>query len=577
MQKAEDALRDAQGELDGRSPEGVLGLAQCAEAMGQSYGVIGQNEEKSRACYTKANEWYRKAANIKPDASGIKRRLVEFLVRTRQLQDAETQLTAILKNGGSVPKDAEVTGWARRMLAHVLLLSNNEQQNRKALALVEPWIQAAQKPGVVDPKEKKPEDLRILARVYEAQKTPEYHKKARRILEELVVGGTVAAEDRFLLALLYVADGEWDKAHEQYRLLLDQTQNTRELEVQIHRPDYIAQFVNDLLKHYQSAREQRDLAEAQELIEQLKAITPSNLGVVVLEARVYKARNQIDKVIELIKDHAGRPNLPPLTLQVLAKIAEEAQRLDLSEQLLQQLVKQADQAQNRFIMALFLSRHGRVEDALGVCESLWQGATNPEAFVQETLTVLFKSPGKRDQSQIDRVTQWLERGLARKPNSAILLIGLASLYDYQGRYSRAEALYRQAIDQGGENVEIPLNNLAFLVALQNSTLDGALDLVNRAISRRGPAAELLDTRGFVYTKLGDSRHAIEDLKQACRLDPSGPKYFHLTQAYLLASNRQAAIDAFTKAHAQGLAPENLHALEVSAYQDALRTLKGTTK
>jgi Flp pilus assembly protein TadD len=126
-------------------------------------------------------------------------------------------------------------------------------------------------------------------------------------------------------------------------------------------------------------------------------------------------------------------------------------------------------------------------------------------------------------------------------------------------------------------VEIPLNNLAFLVALQNSTLDGALDLVNRAISRRGPAAELLDTRGFVYTKLGDSRHAIEDLKQACRLDPAGPKYFHLTQAYLLANNKQAAIDAFTKARAQGLTPENLHALEVSAYQDALRTLKGTTK
>ena len=108
---------------------------------------------------------------------------------------------------------------------------------------------------------RKPEDLRVLARVYEAQKTVAGHKKAREVLEELVATNSAGAEDQFLLAEMYSNDGDWAKAHEQYRALLAQTENTKDLEILIRRPDYITQFIADLLKHYKSDQEQQELAK----------------------------------------------------------------------------------------------------------------------------------------------------------------------------------------------------------------------------------------------------------------------------------------------------------------------------
>ena len=111
-----------------------------------------------------------------------------------------------------------------------------------------------------------------------------------------------------------------------------------------------------------------------------------------------------------------------------------------------------------------------------------------------------------------------------------------------------------------------------LLALRNEKGNGALDLINRAIARRGPIAELLDTRGVVYMMMGDTRHAIEDLERATTLDPTGPKYFHLAQAYLRAGDKTAAEQSLAKARAKGLKPENLHPLEVTAYQQLLTEL-----
>jgi tetratricopeptide (TPR) repeat protein len=572
MKKAEETLGEAEQVLKDQSAEDVLGLAQCCEIVGQTYRVNRQDEEKIKSWYIKANEWYRKAQEKKPSDPVIARRLVEFLLRTQQLQDAETRLTAILKNSGSDPKSAAEAAWARRKLAQVLLSSNDDQKSRKALTLLEPIVQAIERQEPGSKVDNDPEDLRVLARVYEVQKTPAYHSKARAILEKLMAGNSATAEDRFLLASIYAHDGEWAKAHEQYQQLLRQAENTRDPEVLVRRPDYIALFLTDLLKHHQSVQGQQDLSEAQELVEKLKAINPGNLGVIVLEARVYRTQGRIDKVVDLIQDHAKSPNPPPLMLQVLAKIAEEVNQLDLSERLLRQLVKQLDQAQNRFVLARFLGRHGRVKEALDACEPLWQGTANLESFVQDTIDMLFKIPGKRERSHIDRVANWLQKGLEQKPNSAILMIGLAGLRDHQERYPEAEALYRQAIKQDGENY-IPLNNLAFLIALQNGTLSEALDLVNRAINRGGPLPELLDTRGYIDIKLGDSQHAVEDLEKACSLDPAGSKYFHLAQAYILAKNKKAATEALTKAQTKGLRPEVLHTLEIQPYNDVIASLK----
>src|SRR5262249_183769 len=147
-------------------------------------------------------------------------------------------------------------------------------------------------------------------RVYGAQNTPLYRKKALEVLEKLVAAGNLAnPEDRSLLARLYSLDGEWAKARERYRVLIEQTENKRDYQVLIRRPGYLAQYIVELLKHHPSGQDQEALIEARELIEKLKRLRPDNLAVLDLDVQIYRAQNQVDKAVELVQAAADRPKL----------------------------------------------------------------------------------------------------------------------------------------------------------------------------------------------------------------------------------------------------------------------------
>src|SRR5271157_2440550 len=307
-------------------------------------------------------------------------------------------------------------------------------------------------------------------------------KTARKVLENMVGTNVAEPEDRFKLAWMYSNDRDWANAHEQFKKLLEQTKKTRDPEVLKRRPDYIAQFIDELLKRYQSDQRQELLNEAQDLITELKALRPDAFNVVVLQARLFKAHDQIGKAIELIQAIAKRPDLSDPVWQLLAKLADQLGETKLAEKLLRQLVEKSDRPQNRLALAVFLGRQGRVKEALDHCEQLWNATTNPEELVKGTLDVLSFPGGDRDKTQFDRVASWIEKGLEKQPS------------------------------------------------------------------------------------------AIEDLTKATSLDPKGPKYFHLTQAYLQAGNKQAAGESWAKARSRGLTPDGLHALEVSAYQQVLGEL-----
>jgi predicted Zn-dependent protease len=569
MPKAEEAVGDAETALKSHSP---LGLARCCEVLAQAFKAAGPDAEKTRSWSDKATQWYQAAQSDKPNDPWISRQLIEFLIRSGQGKDVESQLTAILKNHPNDSRTASESAWARRTLAMSLVLNASDyQQCSKALTIVEPIVRAVEeqkKSGKAPPS---PDDLRALATVYEAQQTYAYHLKAREILENLVNDNADLPRDRYALAVMYRKDGQWAKARDQFRALMAQTENTRDLELIKNRPDYLSRFISELLSHFQSGQDRRDLIEAQELIDKLKLLRPDTLSLVELEARLYKAQDRISRSVELIETTAGRPKLPEGTQKRLARLAEELGQADLAERLLRSLISRSARVQDRLALAEFLARQGRVKEALEECDALWKTTTNPEELVQSTLNVLQASGGKRDEAQVKQVAGWLERGHTLKPRSSIMTIGLGNLREWQGRFQEAEGLYRQGIDRG-ENEIIAMNNLAWLLALRNERGTAALDLINRAIARRGPLPELLDTRGVVYMVAGESRRAIEDLSEATMLDPAGPKFFHLAQAYLKASNKADAAQNMAKARARGLQPDQLHPLEVTAYNRILTEL-----
>jgi cellulose synthase operon protein C len=539
--------------------------------------MLGSVYEKSddgatNQWYVKAKEWYDKARHAHPDDFSIVRGVTGFYHRTRQMDKVEAQCDAILKDSHS--QSAETVAWARRTLALTLAASTDAQKIHRALFVLDSNRQATEDP----------EDLRALAYVLDAHKTIEHSKRAIKVLESLIDKNLAKADDRFLLARLYEVNGDWPKARETYRELNLRTKTTRDIESLNHRPLYLGELVAGLLRNHKGSDDQQ-LVEAQDLVDELKQLQPDQLRPVVLEVQVTRARNQLDKALELIQTSAKRSDLTPIAIRGLAELVEALGRFDIAERLYQRYAALPNIQDGKYVLAEFLGRRGDVKGALDVCEPLWANPRNAERAAAICIAVI-DSP-KADSRQVDRVAGWLEQAIEQRTDSAILLLGLGNCRERQEHYEAAKQLYARVIEQSSRNgvassqtnslIATSYNNLAWLLALNENKGNDALVEIDRAINLAGQVPDFLDTRGVVYLNLKKTQDAINDLEMAVRANPSPARLFHLTQAYLQAGNRAKAKEYWKAAMDKKLdqirsGSGGFHPLEQSAYQKVLSEL-----
>jgi len=506
-----------------------------------------------------------KAKEANPDDFRQVRFLVDMLVASQRLADAEKELRAAVEKS---PLDPTRRVALVQFFTVTKQLGNAEKAVLEAeTALKDVPLGAAQCCEVlgrayksVGKDDRKSGDWLAEARRWYAlalQSQPKDANASRQYIDFLVRRASISSKDN-----------DWETTYGLYKTFLESSKNSSDPEILRRRPDYIERFTDELLKTYQNDQKRERLSEAQNCISELKALRPDAFNVVALEARLYKAQDQMGEAIKLIEATARRPDLSDLALSLLAKLADELGEPQLAEKLYRQLVEKSDRPQYRMALALFLGRRGQVKEALDQYEPLWNATTNPEELVGGTLQVL---GDHRDRTHVNRCASWMEKALEKQPKSQRLAIALASLRERQEQFPQAQALYNQVVQQGSKD-PAALNNLAWLMTLRNGDENKALDLINRAIELAGPNPELLDTRGVIYTRLGISKNAIDDLTQATTLDPKGPKFFHLTQAYLKAKDKRAAARSWAQALAQELKPDNLHVLEGDAYKQVLADL-----
>jgi len=559
----------------GVGPErGPLALAGCAGLIAQGYQAAAQEAPRARWLGV-AKGAYAKAQAAKPGDFALRREYVEFLLRSQLVEDVEKELTAILKPpaGAKAAPSAADLAWARRTLALTYVarfeLAHDYQQALKALYLYAP-------PGRDDVKAPEdPADLRVLARIYEAQRVTGYRAKALAILEKLAADGQASEEDRFLLARIYAADGRWDDAHREYRALMAEdakpTTSAQALNQKVVR---LVHYASQLIGHVKAggADAAADAAEARELIERLRKFQPAGFNVLALECRLDAATGSPDKATARIREIADRPKTAPELARATADLAEELGLMDLAEGLYKRNATEAARLEHQLDYAAFLGRRGRIKEALDVCEPLWKATPNPEPIAPTVIAVLLSSRTYNDESQIGRVSGWIERSLEQNPSSPLLTVALATIRDRQQRYDDAVALYRKAVELRGGEV-IPLNNLAWLLSLQGEKGAAPLEMINKAIALRGPIPEFLDTRGVVHLTNGQVQPAIKDLEEAILIDPSAGRYFHLARAYLEAGEVDKARRSLDRARASGLDPADIHPLERPALAQVEKALK----
>lgn len=387
------------------------------------------------------------------------------------------------------------------------------------------------------------EELQARATVLALRNNRVARRAAIRIYEYLADRVFLSSEDRFQLAQLYEAEGDWSKAHVQIRSLLA-TDSTNQV--------YLAYAARTLLRH-------GIIDRAQSLVDTLEKQAPKTLATVELKALLLKQKGQPDEAVGLLRSFVRES---PDQAGNVAAVLEVLGQMTAAEEFYRQFAARSGQAQSILTLAAFLGRRGRLAEAIDHCEKA-SSLGPPEVVAGMTVALLYSAPV--DAVQCRRAAELIERELKKEPRNAGLLFQLGNIQSLEGRYQEAEQSYRQSLASDPANSG-PLANLAWLLARRDGKGGEAVELVEKAMKLDGPAPDLLDSRAVSYLAAGRSDLAIRDLEVAISERATPLKYVHLAQAYLMAARRTDAHAALQTARNTGLSPEKLSPLERENYE-----------
>ena len=148
-----------------------------------------------------------------------------------------------------------------------------------------------------------------------------------------------------------------------------------------------------------------------------------------------------------------------------------------------------------------------------------------------------------------------DRAAQADPGNAQYVYLKAQTEYLQSNLQSAAELFGQALELDSAHVGAH-NDLAWLMASEGRDLESALDHAALA-ARLNPNADTLDTLGFVYLQLGDSKKAVGVLSKALEIRPNSPSIeFRLGKALSESGDQEAAREMLNKALETPIFPES---------------------
>jgi len=582
--RAEEAIAEAQKKIP--PGQAVLAVARCYEALGARVRSAGTGGKDYLA---EAEKKYLAALEAAPGDPSMVRAVVEFYLRIGKYAQAEPLLERVVA-GEKTVFDSAAVSMARRNLALVLTLRGDPNLDR-AKRLIEENFQK----GPVAP-----QDRRVYALVLGKYPNRRLRLEAVKIWEDLLLDPqTTGVEDQFTLAQLHLALDNWSEYTARVRSVLAAKGN---------EPRYLSGYVKALLEHGELSEADLWLGRLEEAASgqfppvDLRAqfLLRRRLGQEELAARQAARKEpvsapavQYDTAIEVLKAFLDRKDAQPpdrLDRMLLAaskldelgrwlngqrKQGEAARFSSEAETLLRQYVKQAPD--RPLVLARFLARRGRLDEALDLAEAAWPRQTSAPAVTDALVSLTAGGPCAAPQRR--RIEALFAAALEKFHRPVPLLLAWAEFLgtqedvqrNTQQDFERVEAAYREVLRKSPDSF-LASNNLAMLLAMQKRKLDEAEQLIDRAIALAGPMAVLLDTQAAVYSAQGKPDQAMAVLAEVERERPDAVASFHQAQLHLLKREWPAAVEALRRAQKRGLTAEQLHPLEREAYRRMLETM-----
>ena len=113
----------------------------------------------------------------------------------------------------------------------------------------------------------------------------------------------------------------------------------------------------------------------------------------------------------------------------------------------------------------------------------------------------------------DEAVKYLNKALAIKPDDVNLLGTLGLIYDNEGKHVLSDSVYESALKIDSSNALIN-NNYAYALSERGIQLERALKMVNIALDADPKNSSYLDTKGWVYFKMGKYKEAKDFIEKA---------------------------------------------------------------
>jgi tetratricopeptide (TPR) repeat protein len=507
-----------------RRPEALKAIADAEKAIAparRSLALALCHEVVAQP--TEALRHYQAALAEARDNPAVIKAVADAHLRAGRSSQAEP----LLRKLASTPAAGPDRDWARRGLAVTLASSTDYQRFTEALALVGLKLGPDGRLPPLDLRGQATEALRAQARVLASQAQHSMRARAIEVLEELDRRGPLPAEDRFLLAVLYEAQGDAARSQERLRELA---------QAPLRNPRYLAQYARGLVVKGRNAAALAEADKAVAMLEEMEkqsGVGPNGFASIDLRCRILEARGKPEESVALMKSHVRRAGASPREVVLL---------LDL------------------------LARQRKYAEAHTLCEETWQaGKCPPEALAAAQASLLHVS--SPTDAQLATAEKRLKAAASAQPKNTILQLQLADLLDRRGQYPEAARIYRDVLAREPNNF-LAMNNLAWMLAHGGGNAREALEQIEKALAGMGRRPDLLDTRGMVHLALKDTASALADLKEAAADGTSPQRLFHLARAHHEARDREAARAALGRARDAGLEVALLHPVE----QEAARKL-----
>lgn len=137
------------------------------------------------------------------------------------------------------------------------------------------------------------------------------------------------------------------------------------------------------------------------------------------------------------------------------------------------------------------------------------------------------------------------KSLTVEPDNIAALQALASLVSRIGREDEAFQTFERIIEIDTMNA-VALNYVGYTYAERNERLEYALRLTERALAIEPDNGYYLDSRGWVFYRMGRYEEALQDLKRAVDLAEDPVILEHLGDVHLEMGDREAARAAYER-------------------------------